>query len=269
MRTIKQILVILLVLLGAAQIATSIYQGSSVANEPPVIACPEGTLDISASDDESVLLADVTASDPQDGDLTGQVIIGSISKLISNDTAKVTYLVFDSDDNMASHTRYIRYTDYKRPRFFVKEPLVFPTTESVYLLERMGATDVLDGNISDQIRVSTMAPTDNSEIFLVTVQVSNSVGDTAWQELPVLVQATDPLRPVINLTSYLTYLKKDAKLYPEDYLSSVTVAEQLIAAKDVRIDNQVDTSVPGTYHVYYTYDNNGHVGTSIMTVVVQ
>ena len=93
MRALKHTILILLAVLSAAYIATRIYQGSSTRHDPPVISCPQGILEVSASDDESILLSGVTASDPQDGDLTNQVIIGGISKLISKDTAKVTLLV--------------------------------------------------------------------------------------------------------------------------------------------------------------------------------
>ena len=40
MRTIKQVLIILLVLLAIGHIATSIYQGSSDRKDPPTISCP-------------------------------------------------------------------------------------------------------------------------------------------------------------------------------------------------------------------------------------
>ena len=180
MRTIKQVLIILLVLLAAGLIATSIYLGSSDRKDPPTISCPSEILEVSAGDDETALLSGITASDPQDGDLTDQVIIGGISKLISKDTAKVTLLVFDSDDNMGSCIRYIRYTDYQRPQFAINQPLVYASTEEVTLLNRLSATDVVDGDITKRIRVSTLASTNNSEVYDITIQVTNSVGDTAW-----------------------------------------------------------------------------------------
>lgn len=39
--------------------------------------------------------------------------------------------------------------------------------------------------------------------------------------------------------------------------------------KDVKIDNPVDTSKPGTYWVWYTYTGPIHPGVAILTVVVQ
>ena len=269
MRLLKKIILFLLAALSVAYIATQIYQGSTDRNDPPTIYCPDGILDVSAKDDKSTLLAGITASDPQDGDLTGQVIVGGISKLISNNTAKVTFMVFDSDDNMGTCIRYIRYTDYQRPVFAITEPLVYSSTGDVSLLPRLAASDVVDGNISDRIRVSTLATTGNSEVYDITITVTNSMGDTSWLRLPVLVQPTNPLRPVIKLSNYLIYQPAGNKFDPADYLSSVTAGGEIVDVSDVDISSNVDTTKAGTYRVMYTYSANGSTGTAILTVVIQ
>ena len=269
MRALRHTILILLVVLSVAYIGTRIYQGSSTRHEPPVISCPEGVLEVSASDDESVLLAGVTASDNQDGDLTDQIIIGGISKLISKDTAKVTLMVFDSDDNMGKLVRYIRYTDYHRPQFSLTNPLAFSSSNEVSLLERLRADDVVDGDISSRIRISTLAATDNSEVYDITIQVTNSVGDTAWLQLPVLIQDTNPLRPVIDLSSYLIYQEIGSSFDAASYLSGLTVAGVTHDTSGVSVSSNVDTSTAGTYRVMYTYSADGVTGTAILTVVVQ
>lgn len=269
MRALKHTLLILLVVLSAAYIVTLVYQGSSDRKEPPVISCPEGVLEVSAADDEAVLLTGVTASDAQDGDLTEQIIVGGISKLISKDTAKVTLMVFDSDHNMGIVTRHIRYTDYQRPQFSVTKPLAFSSTKEVSLLERIKASDVVDGDISSRIRVSTLASTENSEVFDITIQVTNSVGDTAWLQLPVLVQETNPLRPVIALSDHLVYLELGSDFDPMDYVSSLTVSNAAEDVSKISVSSNVDTSTADTYRVMYTYSANGSTGTAILTVVVQ
>lgn len=269
MRALRHTILILLAVLSVAYIATRIYQGSSTRHDPPVISCPSGVLEVSTSDDEAALLSGVTASDPQDGDLTDQIIIGGISKLISKDTAKVTFMVFDSDDNMGSFVRYIRYTDYHRPQFSIVKPLAFSSTKEVSLLERLKAHDVVDGDISSRIRVSTLASTDNSEVYDITIQVTNSVGDTAWLQLPVLVQETNPLRPVIELSDYLIYTDLDSSFEPSAYVSGLSVAGVAEDATKVSFDSNVDTSEVGTYRVLYTYSAGGITGTAILTVVVQ
>lgn len=270
MKTIKQAILILLVVLILANVATYFYLGTSDRKIPPQISCPQGVLEISASDGEEVLLSGVTASDEQDGDLTPWITIGGRSKLITNDTAKVTYLVFDSDNNMASCVRRIRYVDYHRPVFEVTEPLVYSTTEEVSMLSRLKATDVVDGDISKNIRVSTLEPTNNSEIFHVSIQVSNSLGDTSVVKLPVLMLESNPRRPEIQLSHSLIYVEKGSKFTPSAYLMGVQVpGVEKPSIADTMVDNQVDTGKPDTYYVTYTYSANDSTGIAILTVVVQ
>lgn len=269
MRLIRVILVVLLVLLTAGQVATTVYMRSLDNGDPPVISCPKEPLLVSASDPKSKLLTGMTASDPQDGDLTERIIIGSISRLITEDTAKVTFLVFDSDNNPGSCVRYIRYTDYHRPRFSILAPLVCTTAEELTVINRLSAKDVIDGDISNQIRISTLAPTENPEIYLITVQVINSVGDIALQELPVLMQNYDPVRPEIYLKDYLVYAKFGDQIDPKDYLTAVKAQQADAPLDEVQIASSIDTSKPGTYHAIYTYSAYNSTGTAILTVVVQ
>lgn len=269
MKTIKQAVVILLAILIVANVASYFYLGTSQQKVPPTISCPSEVLEVSASDSESVLLTGATAMDEQDGDLTHRITIGGISKLISNDTAKVTYIVFDSDNNVASCVRLIRYVDYHRPVFEITEPLIYSTTEEVTLLSRLRATDVLDGDISKNIRISTLEPTSNSEVFHVSIQVSNSVGDTSVLTVPVLMLESDPLRPELQLSDSLIYVDKDTQFTPSAYLLSVRVPGGSPSIKDVTVTNGVDTGKTGTYYVTYTYSANGCTGTAILTVVVQ
>ena len=269
MKTIKQAVVVLLILLVVANVASYFYLGSTDKDVPPEITCPNDILEISASDSEEVLLVDVTAEDQQDGDLTERITIGGISKLVTRDTAKVTYLVFDSDNNMASCARRIRYVDYHRPTFDVTEPLVYATTEEVAMLSRLKATDVVDGDISKNIRVSTLEATDHSEIFHVTIQASNSLGDTSMLTLPVLMFESNPLRPEIQLSDWLIYLEQDSEFIPSAYLLSVQAPGLVPSVAEVTVDNGVDTAKPGTYYVTYTYSANGSTGIAVLTVVVQ
>lgn len=269
MRVIQRILVILLVLLVAGQIATNAYQQSQHRSDPPVISCPADVLDVSALDKKSVLLTDVKAVDPQDGDITHRIILGGISQLISEDMAKVTLIVFDSDNNMGSCTRLIRYRDYHRPRFEIISPLVCTTAEDISLSTRLAAKDVLDGDISNRIGISMLTATDNPEIYFITVHVSNSVRDIATQQLPLLMRNYNPQRPEIKLQEHLVYVEKDTQVDVRNNILSVWSMDGNVAATDVQIDGTVDTSKEGTYHVFYSYGDGYGTGLAALTVVVQ
>ncbi len=269
MRAIQRILVILLVLLAVGQIATNVYLRSQDRSDPPVISCPSEVLEVSAQDKKSVLLTGVQAIDPQDGDITNRIILGGISQLISENVAKVTLMVFDSDNNMGTCTRLIRYRDYHRPRFEIISPLVCTTAEEISLSTRLAARDVLDGDISDRIGISMLTATDNPEIYLITVHVSNSVRDIATLQLPLLMQSYNPQRPEIKLQEHLIYAEKDSELDVEANVLSVWTLNGDASAADVQIDGTVDTSKEGTYHVFYSYTDEYGTGHATLTVVVQ
>lgn len=116
MRILKLALIALLAVTGILFCLTTANRFMSGFHIPPTITCPSDMLEVSVSDEEAALLADVTASDKQDGNLTDRILIQGVSKLITNDTAKVSYIVFDSDGNAASASRTVRYTDYEKPQ---------------------------------------------------------------------------------------------------------------------------------------------------------
>ncbi len=269
MRTLKILLITLLVLVGTVFCLTSLSQSITGRNVGPVLECESDTLDISVTDSQEVLLSGLRATDRQDGNLTDRIQIQGVSKLISDDTAKVTYLVFDSDGNMASLTRRIRYTDYSRPRFSVKEPLRYSANASIQLLDRLQVLDSIDGDITSDVRVSALSATSDPEIYTVSLQVTNSMGDTARVTLPVILESGTSARPRVELKSYLVYLSRGDSFQAGDYFSSASAAGSALSASDVEISGKVDTATAGTYMVYYRCYDNATVGTAVLTVVVE
>ncbi len=269
MRLLKLSLIIALVLVTALFAYTQLDLRLSGRTVGPQITCPTEILEISVHDPEAVLYSGITATDKQDGDLTDRVQILSISKLISDDVAKVTYLVFDNDGNMKTLTRQIRYRDYRLPRFVIKEPLVYTKNEPVALLDRLAVSDVIDGDISNAIRVSALAATTDSEIYTASLQVTNSMGDTTRVTVPVLLLETTAARPVVHLKDQLVYLESGSSFRALDYLQEVVCPIGQADLNLVQISGEVDTQTPGTYMVYYRYPFNGSTGIAVLTVVVQ
>ena len=269
MKLLKMSLIALLVLVTVFFIATELEARLSGKLDKPLIQCDSQILELSVRDGEQALLAGVTATDKQDGDLTHRVQVLSVSQLITGDTAKVTYLVFDSDDNMYSLTRKIRYTDYRRPEFAIKQPLVYSKNEAIALLDRIKVTDVLDGDITGSVRVSTLSATQDPEVYTVSLQVTNSMGDTARVTMPVILQEGTSYRPQIHLSEQLVYVERGAAFSASSFITGVTYPGGRGEAVDVQITGNVDTQNPGTYLVYYRYPHNGAMGLSILTVVVE
>ena len=269
MRILKLALIALLVVTGILYCVTTANRFLSGSHIPPTISCPADTLEVSVSDDQAVLLAGITASDKQDGDLTDRILIQGVSKLITNDTAKVSYIVFDSDGNAASASRTVRYTDYQRPHFSVHKALVYAENQEIKLLDRVSALDSVDGDITQSIRVSALAATADPEVQTVTLQVTNSMGDTAQLMLPLVIYSGTVVRPDVNLTDYVVYLEQGASFDAARYLASVSTPIGPGNTGDVQITGSVDTSVPGTYFVYYRYPYSVTVGLTVLTVVVE
>lgn len=269
MRLIKMALLAALIVVSALFGYIKIQNRIAGVEEGPVLSCnSEETLEISVKDGEEALLAGMTAYDAQDGDLTGQILVAGVSQLITADTAKVTYLVFDSHDNMAEYQRYVRYTDYRRPRIHIESPLIFASEETVGLLGCLSAQDVVDGDITQRIRLSNLWVTEYANVFSIAALVTNSMGDTMRLELPVLVQEELPGRPEIRLKQQILYLQRGEPFDAAAQVASVVVGRSIYPKEDLVIEHQVDTTQAGTYWVHYWYTTNDIQGTAILTVVV-
>lgn len=187
MKAMKISLVVLTILAAAAYGWLQVRDRLMTDRTPPILSFDSDTLTLSVRDDRSALLTGVRASDDRDGDLSAEVMVRSVSQLIDGSTAKVSYIVFDSSDNMGVASRTLVYSDYESPRFALSEQLIFPVGGSVKLQDRLTATDVLDGDLTDAIRLSTDALNTYLEgNYRINVIVTNSMGDTVT--LPLTVQ---------------------------------------------------------------------------------
>ena len=253
MRILRMLTAALLAVTAVLYIGNGLFARLSGREVGPVIECPEEVLEVSIHDGEQVLLTGVTARDEQDGDLTDRVMVGGVSKLIGGNRAKVTCMVFDSDDNMASLVRQVRYTDYRRPRISLRAPLVFASEKEAKLLEQVMVSDVLDGDLSEKARVSTLWATEDEGVYSATVLVTNSMGDTAMVEVPVLIGRSGG----ILLRRQVIYLQQGEAFDPKAALAS--------DATGVQIQSEVDTAKAGCYWVRYSRGD----ALAILTVVVE
>lgn len=265
MKILERVTVIVFVAVLAVFIGVNAYTRMAVDTTPPQISCGTDTIDISVSDPESVLLQGVTAKDDRDGDLTGSILIKGVTNLLSGNTARVSYVVFDSANNMATCQRTIRYTDYEKPRFALSQPLIYPEGGPVMVLDKLSAADSAGKDISDNISIVSQ----NIDIYtagqyFLTAQVSNSQGDIESVTLPVIISSAK--KQLVELKEYLVYLDQGAGFNSGSYVSSVK--DSAGAAYDLShlsVEGQVDTSVPGTYYVSYSFQTC----TVILTVVVR
>ena len=235
----------------AAFVGLKIYTDRMVDRTPPVISFDSDIVEVGMGAAESTLLAGVTAWDDRDGDVTGEIMIKGVSQLITADSAKITYIAFDSSNNMSTASRTVRYTNYEKPRFTLTSPLIFPTGGQVSILEQLSARDVVDGDLSDSIRVTTQnVDLARAGVYSITVQVTNSLGDV--ESLPLKVVMTDSAlgSPQVALSSYIIYREVGQAFNPNNYISVPT------SSSAVTIESNVDTSRAGIYEVTYTYQGD-------------
>ena len=262
-----------------------IYAGLQTDNSQPVITMESESVMVSVKDGDSAMLTGVTAEDAGDGDLTDKIFIESRRNFIEKGKFNVTFAVSDSDNHVARATREVVYSDYISPQFELTEPLEFPNTKSaqedINIASNLSAHDVIDGNISNKIRISGEYSMNSHTVgdYPMEFIVMNSLGDTV--SLPVTVKIYDSSatpQPKINLKEYLmnvpagtevdldsmvesieyrgvTYVREeDGAFYSDEYDKNGEV--KAIPAGRISYSGEVDFREPGVYEITYTYNNS-------------
>lgn len=227
---------------------------------PPQITFSDDAVKLSVTDPKEALLQGVSASDTQDGDVTSSLVVERIKLTDPDGSILVKYAAFDGSGNVAKAEREAKYADYESPRFSLSAPLLFTANSSFDVLDVIGATDTLDGNILHRIRATSL---DNSAVAAagshqVEFRVTNTLGDTARLTLPVEVYDAKEYTMDVELTKYLIYLDSVTNFDAERYLDSVTRNRETTSLRTgtpknvtVKITGEVDTRTPGVYAVDY------------------
>lgn len=255
----------------------------------PEIHLEEAIPEISVHDPRSVLLQGITAADDVDGDVTDSLVVESVSLQDADGNLMVKYVAFDAAGNVTKVQRKARYTDYESPRLTLSGPLLYPMGTSFDVLSNVGATDVIDGDIQHRVRATSQEEESiaNYGTHNIKFQVTNSLGHTVSQILPVEVYKAEMYEAELTLTDYLVYLQKGEEFDPEDYLDTFYLMGDEVSLKyglpedySVKVTGTVHTRIPGTYSVKYRvtyteYDERDpertwkYVGYSKLIVVVE
>lgn len=274
MRIVRIILIVVSILsLGIFGIS-ELIRFSGRDTEAPEITSDRDVLEIPCEYTQEQLMEGLSAEDETDGDLTPEIIAGPFSRFINTGECNLTYVVFDSSDQPATLTRKVRFTDYHPPRFTLTEPLVFSEQEGSYTtaMERLGASDQLDGDLKEWItQTDTDVNYQRVGTYTMSVEVSNSFGDTSLAALPVHVVSAENRRVDIALTSGIVYISAGESLDPSAYISGVTAADgSSLDPSAVTAESAVDTNTPGCYEVHYqVFDAGGNTGETWLTVIVE
>ena len=237
----------------------------------PVITLETDELEIEPDADEKALLAGVTAYDQKDGDLTDRVIVESISKFSEPGVCKVYYAVCDNDNHVAGAFRKLRYKGYVSPRFYLKRSLCFSQMESVNVSGAIGATDMLDGDISGNVILTSQDYEYGvAGIYSVKAEVANSKGDRIVLQLPLIVEERSINAPAVVLKDYLIYVKKGERIDPADYFVLARDSYETDVSDTLHVETDYDPGTEGIYSIhYYATDALDRRGHSVLLVVVE
>ena len=249
----------------------------------PEIVIEDGILELSVTDPEEALMQGIQAIDDRDGDVTAEMLVESVYGINEENLTTVTYAAFDRAGNVRKAQRQVRYVDYTSPRFEAYGSLSFPSGTNFDLLEYVGATDVLDGNIRRRIHATLISDTKSISAegnHQVKLQVTNSLGDTVETVIPVMVYSPEWYTANVHLSDYLIYLKRGEDFDPHAYLEEfvfrgepIDISRSVPADVVVEIDNEVRSNVPGVYEVTYILSRSlnsiTHSGIAKLIVIVE
>lgn len=306
MRKIRILSVIIFALSAGTFTFFKFTDKKTTDTDGPIIQMEPESIEVPSGAGAEELLAGVTATDKKDGDVTASLVIERMTNFTERGRRTITIAAFDSDNNVTKTTREIVYSDYTAPSFQLSEPLYFPENNASSFAEKLTASDVLDGDLTEKIKMSAVdiLQFDVAGDYQVIFTVSNSAGDTA--QLPVTVTIYDPsekpMLPDIILSEYLIHVKKGESVDPWSYIDEVNyrgtvykpaagssggnvLAEEMSSLADVDtygendgrkyltnidITNSVDVNTPGTYEITYrvTSDETEEEETGTMRLIV-
>lgn len=262
-------------------------------SQGPGISMDTDTITVSSAAGEEELLAGVKAVDKKDGDVSDTLLVESMSNFLEKGRRTITIAAFDSDNHVSKVTRQVIYSDYQSPTFSLENPLRFPkNTDDI--LEGVGATDMLDGNLTSNIKISSdyVVAVDEPGEYPVKFFVANSAADVA--ELPVTVtiydQSEENKRPKIALSQYILYIPVGSTISPWDLVESVTIGNirylrqedgslrpetesgktqtEVITKEQMTMTHGIDYATPGVYEVTYETNIQGQEPGSVRLIVV-
>ena len=242
-------------------------------NACPVIQATDKTLTVG---DEFDPLADVTAKDEEDGDITDKI------EILENevDTTKpgkyeVTYKVTDSGG--ASHVKTIKVTVNPKMEPINAAPIIKAEDKTLTVgdtfdpMADVTATDAEDGNLTDKIEIlNNEVDTTKPGKYEVTYKVTDRKGASYTKTITVTVN------PKMEVLNAIPTIKAEDK--------TITVGDTFdpkadVTAEDVEdgdltdrievLKNEVDTTKAGKYEVTYKVtDRKGASRTKTITVTV-
>ena len=242
-------------------------------NACPVINATDKTLTVG---DEFDPLADVTATDEEDGDLTDKIkILNNEVDMTKPGKYEVTYKV--TDNGGASYVKTIKVTVNPKMEPINAAPIIEAEDKTLTVgdafdpMADVTATDAEDGNLTNKIEIlKNDVDTTKPGKYEVTYKVTDRKGASYTKSITVTVN------PKMEVLNAIPTIKAEDKTFtvgdtfdPKADVTAEDVEDGDLTDKIEVLKNEVDTTKSGKYEVTYKVtDNQGASRTKTITVTV-
>lgn len=241
----KIVWILSILCIAAAAFSIFVLQGED-RNEPEI----QFTEEIAYSPDmtEEDLLKGVTATDPEDGDISDRVVVESIVQSNGKDYVKVYYAVVDNSGNGVRTGREVPYAD-GADRTETSQP------------EESAEETV---NAEEEAEETTAEPAEET-----------AAEETPAEETPAPETEAAPAAeaPVLTMKTDQATLARGTAFVYQEYVESITDNKdaQNDLFRELVINGTYDINTPGTYPlIFYTQDSDGNASNEVaFTLIVQ
>ena len=254
-------------------IKVTVNPKAAVLNACPVINATDKTLTVG---DEFDPLADVTATDEEDGDLTDKIkILNNEVDMTKPGKYEVTYKV--TDNGGASYVKTIKVTVNPKMEPINAAPIIKAEDKTLTVGDTFDpkadvtATDEEDGDLTNKIEIlKNDVDTTKPGKYEVTYKVTDRKGASYTKSITVTVN------PKMEVLNAIPTIKAEDKTLtvgdtfdPKADVTAEDVEDGDLTDKIEVLKNEVDTTKSGKYEVTYKVtDSKGASRTKTITVTV-
>ena len=276
MRFLRGLLLIMFIITSIVFGINQYFSYKDRDNKAPVIRSSEETVHMSVKATDEDFLQGVTAEDDVDGDVTSTLVIAGKSNFIEEGVIRVDYAAFDSHNNAGTYSRKVIFDDYHSPRFSSDAPLAL-RSDSSYDFSFFSAEDVLDGDISNKIKILSDAYTTTaSSEYPIVIEVTNNYGDVEKLNLVLDVLTNSEYnRRYAALSEYIVYVPVGGEIDPEKYIVGIRQGDRFLdfadtefRIEDIKIEDYVNYQKPGKYTIIYSLPYSKTVTTETKMIVI-
>ncbi len=210
-----------------------------------------------------------TASDAQDGDISGDIIVSGSVDTTTPGTYVLSYNVSDSTGRTAeTRTRTVQVVDTTAPVVsLIGSANIALNVGDTYTESGATASDTCDQSLPAVTIDSSAVDTSQPGSYQVTYNVSDSSGNTATQVIRT-VTVSDAGAPVITLTGANPQFIECPSAYTELGATASDDVDGNLTDEITINSTAVNTTVPGTYPVTYNVsDNAGNAAVQVTRTV--